>query len=124
MSTKPEQPNPETLEATAILDYRSSSLQRALQQFDCQNCSKILCLRKFHEHISEWISPVYTLDELQPASVTYEKRRGSCSQRMACLEALSRASGIATRVRALWIDGRFWNPRFKLTSRFIPSRIL
>jgi hypothetical protein len=43
---------------------------------------------------------------------------------MACLESVARAAGIATRVRALWVDGRFWYPRFRLVQRFIPRKIL
>jgi hypothetical protein len=43
---------------------------------------------------------------------------------MACLEALSRANSIATRVRGLWIDGAFWNKRFRWTAPFIPRKIL
>jgi hypothetical protein len=43
---------------------------------------------------------------------------------MACLEALARAGGIATRVRALYVDGRFWFPRFPLVRVFLPRRVL
>jgi len=49
---------------------------------------------------------------------------GSCSQRMAVLEAVCRAGGVPTRVRGLWMDGRFWYPRFRLARPFIPHRIL
>jgi len=51
-------------------------------------------------------------------------RRGSCSQRMACLEAVARAAGIPTRVRALKVSGTFWYPRFRLLRNLIPRRIL
>lgn len=72
----------------------------------------------------EFVKPIYTVNELQPASHTLRKRMGSCSQRMACLEALSRAAGIATRSRALRVSGRFWYPRFRGLSMFIPRSIL
>lgn len=59
-----------------------------------------------------------------PTSATIAKGKGSYSQRFACLEPLARAQGIATRVRGLWIAGRFWAPRFPFTRLFIPKRIL
>ncbi len=43
---------------------------------------------------------------------------------MACLEAVARAGGIPTRVRALHVKGEFWYPRFRLSCPFIPQRIL
>jgi hypothetical protein len=43
---------------------------------------------------------------------------------MACLEALSRACGVGTRSRGLWIKGRFWYPRFRFSRPFIPATIL
>lgn len=67
---------------------------------------------------------MYSVKELQPASRTLLKKRGSCSQRMACLEALARAVGIPTRVRAFHVKGSFWYPRFRLSQYFIPRRIL
>lgn len=70
------------------------------------------------------LCPVYSGDERQPASKTLRGRKGSCSQRMACLEAVCRAAGIPTRVRALHVEGSFWYPRFRFTRSFIPRRIL
>jgi len=43
---------------------------------------------------------------------------------MACLEAVARAAGIPTRVLSLHVKGSFWYPRFRLSRRFIPERIL
>jgi hypothetical protein len=74
--------------------------------------------------ISRQIHPVYTVKERQPISTTIDKGRGSCSQRLACLEGLARSRGIGTRVRALWVSGRFWNNRFPLARLFVPSRVL
>ena len=42
---------------------------------------------------------------------------GSCSQRLAILESVARAIGVATRVRALLIDRSFWYPRFPHVGR-------
>jgi hypothetical protein len=71
------------------------------------------------------VRPVYSVvNEWQPVSQTLQKKKGSCSQRMACLEAVSRAAGIPTRVRALYVRGSFWYSRFRLSRWFIPSRIL
>ena len=67
---------------------------------------------------------MYSVKELQPSSTTLRRKRGSCSQRMACLEAVARAVGIPTRVRAFHIKGSFWYPRFRLSHYFIPRRIL
>jgi hypothetical protein len=67
---------------------------------------------------------VYSVNEWQPVSKTLQKKKGSCSQRMACLEAIARAVGISTRVRALHVSGRFWYPRFWLSRPFIPKHIL
>lgn len=61
-----------------------------------------------HRYLAAAIRLVYTLDEFQPASETLKERRGSCSQRLACLGALARARGTGTRVRARWVAGRFW----------------
>ncbi|MFE4502287.1 transglutaminase domain-containing protein [Rhodococcus sp. NPDC056743] len=51
---------------------------------------------------------MYGLDDTQPASTTLRRGRGSCSQRLAVLEALARRRGIATRVEGLILRGEFW----------------
>ncbi len=81
-------------------------------------------LQSAHRYLVNLVKPIYTLDELQPVSQTLHKGRGSCSQRMACLEAVSRACGVPTRARGLQVSGRFWYPRFRLFRPFIPGRIL
>ncbi len=67
-----------------------------------------------HQRLSERLSPIYTLRERQSASTTLAQGCGSCSQRIAVLEAVARSAGIGTRSRALWIDGQFWSPRFPM----------
>lgn len=81
-------------------------------------------LREAHRWIQQRIRPVYSLNETQPASVTLAKGRGSCSQRIALLEALARGAGIATRSEALLIHGSFWHPRFRHLRHAVPARIL
>lgn len=112
------------LQPTPVLDHNAASIKRIVAALRSLAVSPMSFLRSAHFDLSARIKPVYTLDEFQPASVTLVKARGSCSQRMACLEALSRANNIATRVHGLWIDGRFWYPRFYLSRPFIPRRIL
>lgn len=112
------------LQPTPILDHNAASIRSIAAALRSLSASPISFLRSAHFDLSSRIKPVYTLDEFQPASVTLAKARGSCSQRMACLEALSRANNIATRVHGLWIDGHFWYPRFYLSRPFIPRRIL
>jgi hypothetical protein len=109
---------------TPILDHDNSSIPKIASELQFSCTSSIAFLRLAHLYLRSTIKPIYTLDEFQPASVTLTKGRGSCSQRMACLEAISRANHIATRVRGLWIDGRFWYPRFYLSRPFIPKIIL
>ncbi len=98
-------------------------MQAALRQ-QHETKSGLEYLQWCHRFLCTEVAPVYTVDELQPASVTLKKRKGSCSQRFACLEALARAHAMPTRVRALWIAGEFWAPRFRIMRFFIPRRIL
>ncbi len=81
-------------------------------------------LKAAHQWISQYIRPVYTLNERQPASTTLARGEGSCSQRMAVLETIARAVGIGTRSRALWIDGHFWYPRFQHIRKLMPQKLL
>ena len=117
-------PNAANLKATGILDCSAPSISGLATEFRRQHRQGRELLKAAHRHLVEVVKPVYTLDELQPASHTLRKRMGSCSQRMACLEAFSRAAGIATRSRALRVSGRFWYPRFRVLSLFIPRSIL
>lgn len=110
------------LKATTILDYNSTTVEKfydKIKKFD-----GIEFLQRAHELISTSIFPVYTIKDLQPVSVTLQKVQGSCSQRMALLEALARKKGIPTSVKGIFLKGDFWFSRFKLTKIFIPGKIL
>lgn len=109
---------------TAILDYRSPGLQAVLERLEGSAATPLGLLQAAHRLLSTQIAPTYTVDELQPASATLAKGKGSCSQRFACLESLARGLGIPTRARGLWIAGKFWAPRFPIARIFIPRRIL
>jgi hypothetical protein len=117
-------PRPANLKATAILDANHPAVKRLVEELAAETTGDIAFLRRAHIHLVHTLSAVYSLDEWQPASKTLEKQRGSCSQRMACLEAVARAVGIATRVHAFGVKGSFWYPRFKVARFFIPKRIL
>ena len=111
------------LAATPLLDHGDARVRSLTATLTAEEPQALL--RAAHASIRERVRPVYTVDELQPASRTIEKGRGSCSQRIGCLEAAARARGIGTRVRELWIDGRFWHPRFgRWLWPFLPRRIL
>ena len=97
----------ENLRPTPVLDYQHKSIQEVANSLDRTKQEQLPYLQAAHAMLSECVAPVYTLDELQPASMTLASRKGSCSQQFACLEAFARAKSIATRVRGLWIDGRF-----------------
>ncbi len=112
------------LRTTPILDYEHQNVRTLVSRVKASSMASREYLRAGHQIIREAVCPVYTVDELQPTSVTLSKGRGSCSQRFACLESIARAVGIGTRVRGLWVAGRFWNPRFRVTRPFIPSRVL
>jgi len=81
-------------------------------------------VRVAYRAVSDAIRPVYSVDERRPASVTLSRGTGSCSQRFAVLEALARARGIPTRVRAMRVQGSFWYPRFGLLRPLIPRSVV
>jgi hypothetical protein len=110
------------LQPTPVLDCDDPCIRLFAEQL--QGRSPRDFLQAAHKLLIERIHPIYDLDERQPASITLKKGSGSCSQRMACLEAISRVAGVPTGVRAFHVDGRFWYPRFPLLHRFIPKRIL
>ena len=74
--------------------------------------------------IASRVRPVYAVDDSQPGSRTLAWWRGSCSQRLAVLEAVARADGTATRVRGLLVDGRFWYPRLPRLRFAVPDAVL
>jgi transglutaminase-like putative cysteine protease len=112
---------------TPILDWDSQTVQafsaelRSCPEADADSQALLVLA---HRLIAERVRPVYALDETQPASRTLERGRGSCSQRLAVLEAAARASGIPTRVRGLLVDGRFWYPRFPRLRFAVPDVIV
>ena len=109
--------------STDILDYDHPVVKSVVDRVGIvSDCRK--AVQNAHQLIAGLINPIYTVDEHQKVSATIQKSRGSCSQRMACLEACSRALGIGTRARALWISGSFWAPRFTIMKIFIPSKVL
>ena len=109
--------------STDILDYDHPVVKSVVDRVGIvSDCRK--AVQNAHQLIAGLINPIYTVDEHQKVSATIQKGRGSCSQRMACLEACSRALGIGTRARALWISGSFWAPRFTIMKIFIPSKVL
>lgn len=116
--------NQRNLEPTRILDFDSPETCRFAESITPQDDSPDGFLRAAHAKISSEIQPIYTVKEGQPVSATIVKERGSCSQRLACLEALARNRHIGTRVRALWVSGQFWNNRFPIAQLFIPDRVL
>ncbi|MER6366720.1 transglutaminase domain-containing protein [Kitasatospora sp. NPDC001527] len=67
---------------------------------------------------------MYSVEERRPVSEVLRLGRGSCSQRMAVLEAVARAQGIPTRVRGLVVDGSFWYPRFPRMRRLVPDQVV
>jgi hypothetical protein len=77
-----------------------------------------------HRLITERIGAVYALDDRQPVSVTIRRGSGSCSQRLAVLEAVARSRGIPTRVRGLFVDGSFWYPRFPRLRALVPRIVV
>ena len=112
--------------ATPTLDWGSPAVQALLNELRPAGSSEVgrTLLRRAHGLIVSRVRPVYALDDAQPASRTLTRGRGSCSQRLAVLEAVARADGIATRVRGLHVDGRFWCPRFPRLRFAVPDAVL
>jgi hypothetical protein len=109
---------------TGILDWASTPVQALVQVIPQTVGDDRRVLQSAHAAIAERVRPVYALDDAQSASRTVMKGRGSCSQRLAVLEAVARAFGVRTRVRGLVIDGRFWYPRFPLLRFAIPDAVI
>lgn len=111
------------VEPTAILNWSSREMSDLVAALD-PTLGPLHRVRQAHQLIAVRIKPVYAVDDEQPVSVTLAKGHGSCSQRMAVLEAVARASGIATRVRGLLVDGRFWYPRFPHMRFLVPDVVV
>ncbi|MDQ1128479.1 hypothetical protein [Microbacterium sp. SORGH_AS_0888] len=108
---------------TAVLDWRSAEIA----ELDARihgGVSERALLQEAHALVQQTVRPVYGLNEGQRVSVTLRRGRGSCSQRLAVLEAVARRRDIRTRVRGLVVDGRFWHARFGAGRLLVPDRIL
>ncbi|MER7112756.1 transglutaminase domain-containing protein [Streptomyces sp. NPDC000229] len=112
--------------ATRILDWRHAGVQRLLAdaRAAAPDGGDRTLLLAAHRLISERVRPVYAMNDAQPASRTLARGRGSCSQRLAVLEAVGRAAGVVTRVRGLLVDGSFWYPRFPRVRRLVPDTVV
>lgn len=113
------------LAATPILDWRHPRvLELAIEARHENTGTDRDFLITVHRLIAARIRPVYAMNDTQPVSRTLLLERGSCSQRLAVLEAVGRAGGIACRIRGLLVDGRFWHPRFPRLRALIPNRVV
>lgn len=109
---------------TRILDFSKPIFRSLIEQVSAAEEESLERLRVAHGLIEQRIRPVYALSERQRASRTLALGRGSCSQRMAVLEAVARGCGISTRVRGLLVGGEFWKPRFPALSPILPRTVL
>jgi len=117
--------NPNNLAATAIYDLQSPEVRSLAAKLRASCPDDRLYLQAAHAHLSDTnMLTVYSIDDEQPASVTLRENKGACAQRMAALEALARAAGIATRVRALWLAKAFWFGRLPLLRWVLPDAVL
>ncbi|MCL2535002.1 MAG: hypothetical protein FWE39_12640 [Nocardiaceae bacterium] len=112
------------VEPTAILDWGEPGFDHLDVPHPDDASPSIEFLRGVHRLVQRTVRPVYALDDTQPASVTLARTRGSCSQRLAVVEAIARRNGIATRVEGLVLRGEFWYPRFRYLRRVVPDRVL
>jgi hypothetical protein len=113
------------IQPTPILNSQHPLLMRFTQELRAEHpTDDRTFLQMTHQRLSECLSPIYTLRERQPASTTFARGCGSCSQRMAVLEAVARSAGIGTRSHALWINGQFWSLRFQRLHCVLPQRVL
>ncbi|MFP3989600.1 transglutaminase domain-containing protein [Streptomyces sp. E11-3] len=121
-----------SLADTPILDWRHPRVAALLadarigaaHQDEAEYEDERVLLTAAHRLIQERIRPVYAMDDAQPVSRTLALGRGSCSQRLAVLEAVARAAGVRTRVRGLLVDGSFWYPRFPRLRRLVPAEVV
>ncbi|MFC7030815.1 transglutaminase domain-containing protein [Nonomuraea rubra] len=111
--------------ATPILDWRHPRVQALLTELrNLAPGTERAFLIAAHRLIAARVRPVYAMNDQQPVSTTLRLGRGSCSQRLALLEAVARGRGISTRVRGLLLDGRFWRPRFPRLRVLIPRQVV
>lgn len=113
-----------TLKATPILNYEDGRVHAVLLRLSASQPAPKAFIQIAHQHLSDVMRPIYSIDDARAASETFRLNGGSCSQRMACLEALARGYGVPTRVRALWLDKSFWAERLPLLRPVMPKRTL
>lgn len=115
---------------TRILDWGHPRVRSAVRSIGVaapegtEPAAKVAALRRAHRWISEEVRPVYSVEEARPVSQVLRLGRGSCSQRMAVLEAVARGWGVPSRVRGLVVDGTFWYPRFPRLRRLVPDQVV
>lgn len=107
--------------ATRVLDIATDELAFADRYRLLSAADQV---RHIYADVRRQVRPVYGLDEYQSASRTMARGRGSCSQRLAVVEAGARRLGVPTRVRGLVARGDFWHRRMGLLAFGVPARIL
>jgi len=114
------------VDATDILDWRHPLVGALIVELGSREPrDEIGLLRDAHRLIGQRVRPGCTsLQDAQSVSRTLRRGRGSCSQRLAVLEAVARAWGVSTRVRGLVVDGRFWYPRFPRMRFLVPDQVV
>jgi hypothetical protein len=115
-----------SIDPTHILDHATVGIRDLTRRAQEESGSPhpLDVLAAAHAIIRDEVRPVYSLHESRPASRTFARGAGSCSQRLAILESVSRSIGVPTRVRALLVDRSFWYPRFPRLRLFLPDRVL
>jgi transglutaminase-like putative cysteine protease len=108
---------------TPVLDWRHPAIQDLVARVRDAG-APLDALRAAHAVIAREVRPVYSVEDRRRASRTLVLGRGSCSQRMAVLEAVARALGVPTRVQGLLVDGSFWYPRFPRLKPLVPEQVL
>lgn len=115
---------------TTILDWRHPRVAALARELGgdpagpVDAARQVAALHRAHRWISSAVRPVYSVQDERPVSQVLRLGRGSCSQRLAVLEAVARARGVPTRVRGLLVDGTFWYPRFPRMRRMVPDQVL
>ncbi|QFQ99625.1 transglutaminase domain-containing protein [Streptomyces phaeolivaceus] len=109
--------------ATAILDHDDPRVGAVARRAQSEATPRD-ALRTAHRIVARSVRPVYSVEDGRRVSLTLRLGRGSCSQRMAALEAVARAVRVRTRVRGLLVDGTYWYPRFPRLKPFVPEQVL
>jgi transglutaminase-like putative cysteine protease len=120
----PATPVEANLISTNILNHKHPAVKLLVTQLSSSQPSPRAFVQAAHRYLGEKMKAVYSIDEERPVSETLRLNAGSCGQRMAAVEALARGYGVPTRVRAVWLDRRFWNSRLPLLRFFLPRRTL